>query len=70
MRARLSWISRATGSYLFTDRTGVKVSDSSVHGLAVELRRGSARVIENAPVLDRTLSHLTQSLRDRLGRSG
>lgn len=66
VRARLSWISSATGAYLFTDRQGLKVADSTVHGLAVELRRGTARVIEDIPLFDRAVS----SVMERLKQSG
>ncbi len=62
-RGRLTWVSSATGRYLFTDRRGDKVADATLHGLAVELRRGTASIIDDVPLFDRAISHLTASLR-------
>jgi hypothetical protein len=63
VRARLSWIAPARARYLFTDRFGQKVSESTPHGLAVELRRGQLRVLDTVPLFDRALANLTQQLR-------
>jgi hypothetical protein len=63
VRARLSWIAPARARYLFTDRFGQKVSESTPHGLAVELRRGHLRVLDTVPLFDRALANLTQQLR-------
>lgn len=57
-RARLSWVSSATGVYLFTDRKGLKVAERTLFGLAAEFRRGSARIIESVPLIDRAVSNL------------
>lgn len=57
-RARLSWVSSATGVYLFTDRKGIKVAERTLFGLAAEFRRGTARVIESVPLIDRAVSNL------------
>jgi serine/threonine protein phosphatase PrpC len=62
-RARLTWKSPVTGRYLFTDRKGLKVADSSIHGLAVELMRGSASLMEDVPLFDRIMSNITDHLR-------
>jgi serine/threonine protein phosphatase PrpC len=66
VRARLTWISSVTGAYLFTDRQGLKVADSTVDGLAVEFRRGTATLIDDVPLFDRAVS----SLMERLKHSG
>lgn len=63
VRARLTWISSVTGAYLFTDRQGLKVADSTVHGLAVELRRGTATIIDDVPLFDRAVSSLMERLK-------
>ena len=55
--------SSVTGAYLFTDRQGLKVADSTMHGLAVEFRRGSAVVIDDVPLFDRAVSSLMERLR-------
>jgi len=63
LRARLTWISRVTGTYLFTNRKGLKARDMTVHGLAAALRRGSATVLEDVPLLDRAVGNLMEGLR-------
>ncbi|MGE0485657.1 MAG: DUF1631 family protein [Gammaproteobacteria bacterium] len=58
VRARLAWVSSATGCYLFCNRQGHKVVDTTPQGLAVEFRRGTARVLEAVPLFDRAVSSL------------
>jgi serine/threonine protein phosphatase PrpC len=60
--ARLTWLSPVTGRYLFTDRKGMKVADATVHGLAVEMKRGNLAVIENVPLFDRIIGTITEHL--------
>lgn len=67
VRARLTWISSVTGAYLFTDRQGLKVADSTVHGLAVEFRRGTAAIIDDVPLFDRAVSSLMERLKHSSG---
>jgi serine/threonine protein phosphatase PrpC len=62
VRARLTWVSAVTGGYLFTNRKGLRVADTTPQGLAVEFRRGTARPLETVPLFDRAVS----SLMDRL----
>ena len=61
-RARWSWISKESGRYMFTDRKGAKVAGSTPLGLAVEFRRGTARIVEKVRLFDRALSRLTDHL--------
>ncbi len=63
LRAKLTWISPVTGIYLFTNRKGLKAAEKTQAGLAAELRRGSASLIEGAPLVDRALSHMIEGLR-------
>jgi serine/threonine protein phosphatase PrpC len=60
--ARLAWVSPATGRHLFTDRKGMKVMDATVHGLALELKRGNVAVIEDVPLFDRAMGTITEQL--------
>jgi serine/threonine protein phosphatase PrpC len=60
--ARLTWLSPVTGRYLFTDRKGMKVADATVHGLAVEMRRGNVAVIEGVPLFDRIIGTIAENL--------
>jgi serine/threonine protein phosphatase PrpC len=60
--ARLTWMSPVTGRYLFTDRKGMKVADATIHGLAVEMKRGNVAVIEDVPLFDRIIGTITEHL--------
>jgi len=55
-RAKLSWISPITNTYLFTDRTGLKVGNYGLDELALLLRNTRARVLDSAPLMDRAVS--------------
>ena len=59
-RAKLSWISPISSRYLFVNRRGLKVCDKSVSALAVELRRGSAILLEEVPLFDRALDAIVE----------
>ncbi|HEU4663916.1 MAG TPA: DUF1631 domain-containing protein, partial [Dokdonella sp.] len=62
-RAKLSWISPISSKYLFVNRRGLKVCDKTVFGLAAELRRGSAVILEEVPLFDRALDAIVARLR-------
>ncbi|MCB1744740.1 MAG: DUF1631 family protein, partial [Gammaproteobacteria bacterium] len=62
-RARLTWVSARRDKFLFTDRLGAKVAESSAHGLALELRMGRVRVLDSVPLFYRTISGITARLR-------
>jgi hypothetical protein len=62
-RAKLSWISPISAKYLFVNRRGLKVCDKTVFGLAAEMRRGSASVLEEVPLFDRALDAIVARLR-------
>ncbi len=62
-RAKLSWISPISSKYLFVNRRGLKVCDKTVSALAVELRRGTALVLEEVPLFDRALDAIVERLR-------
>ena len=57
MRAKLSWISPITNTYLFTDRTGLKAGNYNIEELAELIRGARARVVDNrTPLMDRAVS--------------
>jgi len=62
-RAKLSWISPISSKYLFVNRRGLKVCDKTVNALAIEMRRGSAIVLEEVPLFDRALDAIVARLR-------
>ena len=55
-RAKLSWISPITNTYLFTDRQGLKAGNFSLQELAHLLRCARANVLDGAPLMDRAVS--------------
>jgi hypothetical protein len=65
MRARLTWISPAKGVYLFTNsETDVAISVSP-EALAEQMRLGEARIVDDAPLVDRAVDSMLASLRER-----
>ncbi|HHH44979.1 MAG TPA: DUF1631 domain-containing protein [Gammaproteobacteria bacterium] len=55
-RAKLSWISPITNTYLFTDRKGLKAGNYSLEEFALLLRCARARILDSAPLMDRAVS--------------
>ena len=64
MRARFTWISPATGRYLFTTRQGQKALDTTLTGLADQFARGVAHRVETKPdpIFDRAIGDLMDKL--------
>jgi hypothetical protein len=63
MRARLTWISPAKGVYLFTNPLSAANAVSiSPDALAEQMRLGQARIIDDAPLLDRAVDSMFASL--------
>lgn len=60
MRARFTWISPATGRYLFTTRQGQKAMDTTLGRLAELFSKNTARHIESQPdpIFERALGDL------------
>ena len=54
---------RAQEAHVHTDRKGAKVSECAIYGLAVEFRKGTAKIIDSVPLFDRAISSLTARLR-------
>jgi len=55
VRAKLSWVSPITGTYLFTDRQGLKAGNYTLEELAQLLRTARARVLNSTPLMDRAV---------------
>jgi hypothetical protein len=64
-RCKLAAIIKATGKYIFVNRSGVKVAEKTKSGLAVELKRGSIQVLNDGLLFDRALESVIGSLRGR-----
>lgn len=55
-RAKLSWISPITNTYLFTDRQGLKAGNYGGEELAHLLRCSRAKIVNSTPLMDRAVS--------------
>jgi len=63
-RAKLAAIIRATGKYIFVNRTGVKVAEKTREGLALELREGQISLLDDGLLFDRALEAVIGNLRN------
>ncbi len=66
-RARLVWKSDLLGECTFLDWKHSVVADTTFQGLAADFRRGTARVLEEAPLIDRAINAVFDGLRRRAG---
>ncbi|HEX4944244.1 MAG TPA: DUF1631 domain-containing protein, partial [Usitatibacteraceae bacterium] len=64
IRARLTWISPARGVYLFTNANASAAISVSPEALAELMRRGEARIVDDAPLVDRVVDSMLASLRE------
>jgi hypothetical protein len=65
LRCKLTTIIEQTGKYIFVNRTGMKVLEKTRMGLALEFRRGSIRMLDDALLFDRALESVVTKLRSR-----
>lgn len=64
-RARLTWISPNKGVYLFTNPLSAEGAVSiSPEALAEQMRRGEARMLDDAPLVDRAVGSMLATLRE------
>ncbi len=61
-RIKLSWRSMISGKIFFVNHRGIKVQEMSMFGLAALLRKSQARVLDDAPVMDRAFDRLFSNL--------
>jgi hypothetical protein len=68
IRARLTWISPNKGVYLFTNALSGAIAVSiSPEALAEQMRLREARVIDDAPLVERAVDSMLQNLRNAQG---
>lgn len=67
LRCKLAAIIDATGKYIFVDRTGMKVRERSRTSLALDVRRGTVRILDDTLLFDRALESVIDNLQ-RLNR--
>ncbi len=65
-RARLAWKSDLLGECTFVDWKFKVVADTTIQGLAADLRRGTARVIDEVPLFDRAMEAVVSGLRRKV----
>jgi len=63
LRCKLSTIVEPGGRYIFVNRRGMKVTERSRRGLAVELKRRSLTILAESQVFDRALQAVIGNLR-------
>lgn len=63
-RCRLAAIIKATGKYIFVNRSGMKVAEESRETLAVAMKKGNLRLLDDTMLFDRALESVIGSLRD------
>jgi diguanylate cyclase (GGDEF)-like protein len=68
--ARLAWVGQDHGAFVFVDRNGGKVANLSRPEVAMQLRRGSARLVQEADLslVDRALDRVMERVHRRLER--
>ena len=63
-RCRLAAIIKATGKYIFVNRSGMKVAEENRDTLAVAMKKGSLRLLDDTMLFDRALESVIGSLRN------
>lgn len=63
LQAKLKWISPLKNAYLFTDRQGKRAATMPHDKLEAAFRIGSARIIDDLPLLDRAVDNVLESLK-------
>ncbi|MCE2028713.1 DUF1631 domain-containing protein [Sessilibacter corallicola] len=69
IRCRLAAIIRPTGKYIFVNRSGMKVAEKDRNELAICLRSGEVRMLDNSMLFDRALESVISNLRQSKGLS-
>ena len=64
--AKLAWISPLRGTYLFTNRQGLKALSMNAEELAERFRSDRARLVEAAPLIDRAFGSVMASFTENL----
>jgi hypothetical protein len=63
LKAKLKWISPLKSAYLFTDRQGKRAATMPLEKLEAAFRIGSARIIDDMPLLDRAVGNVIEVLK-------
>lgn len=63
LRCRLAAYIKPTGKYIFVNRSGAKVAEKTQHELALALKQGHLRMVDNSMLFDRALESVVTGLR-------
>ncbi|HQU16518.1 MAG TPA: DUF1631 domain-containing protein [Gammaproteobacteria bacterium] len=63
IRAKLSARIERAGKYIFVNRAGFKVAEKTLANLVVELRRGTASIMDDSQLFDKALEAVISNLR-------
>ena len=63
--AKLAWVSPLRGTYLFTNRQGLKALSMTAEDLADRFRADRARVVEAEPLIDRAFTSMISQIEDK-----
>lgn len=64
-RAKLAWKSELLNECTFLDWKYKVVADTTIHGFAADLRRGTAKVIDDVPLFERAMDAVVSGLRTK-----
>jgi hypothetical protein len=64
--AKLAWISPLRGTYLFTNRQGLKALSMNAEELAVRFRTDRARLVEAEPLIDRAFGSVMATFAEKI----
>lgn len=64
-RCRLAAIIKATGKYIFVNRSGMKVAEETRQSLAKSLKSGRLRVLDDGMLFDRALEAVIGTLKEK-----
>lgn len=68
-RCRLAAIIKATGKYIFVNRSGMKVAEETRQSLALALKNGRLLLLDDGMLFDRALEAVIGSLREQRGEA-
>jgi hypothetical protein len=67
--AKLAWISPLRGTYLFTNRQGLKALSMTADELAERFRTDRARLVEAEPLIDRAFGSILPAFAEKIPES-
>src|SRR5690554_7966274 len=69
LRCKLAAFIKATGKYIFVNRSGAKVAEYQREGLAAAMQAGGISMLDDGLIFDRALESIIDNLRYKIGRA-